>query len=252
MDISSSNGNNNIDQSGTVAANKSKNSCAERLAEAEEALAIAKRAVQVAAAAVAAATAAPTYSLEEVEATITAVATATATAAAATAEREAAKVAVVAQDNQRKTEAKNAPRAVREAAKKERKEGEKAEKIISAIASEYREIQAVLERVEEKKRPLAASTMREHKRLKKESDRIRDITPNWIEKDPVMHELHQEIQAEASEREQRVAKTKNEKNKSEKIVAMKMKKWLDSGAVRDVAPSRRNGRNWKNRPEYKE
>ena len=96
--------------------------------------------------------------------------------------------------------------------------------------------------------------MREHKRLKKESDRIRDITPNWIEKDHVMHELHQQIRADDLEREQGqlVAKTKNEKNKSEKIVAMKMKKWLDSGAVRDVAPSRRNGRNWKNRPEYKE
>ena len=48
---------------------KAKKSGAERITEAEEVLAIAKRAVQVAA------TAAPTYSLEEVEATITAVTT---------------------------------------------------------------------------------------------------------------------------------------------------------------------------------
>ena len=57
-------------------------------------------------------------------------------------------------------------------------------------------------------------------------------------------ELDQQIQAEASELEQRVhvAKTKNETNKSEKFVAMEMKKWLDSGAVRDVAPIKQKRR----------
>ena len=86
------------------------------------------------------------------------------------------------------------------------------------------------------KRPLAASTIKKYKRQKKERDRIRDITPSWMEEDLVAHDLNQEIQAEASEREQRVAKTKNETNRYEKMVAMKMKKWLVSGAVRDVAP----------------
>ena len=176
---------------------KAKKSGAERITEAEEVLAIAKRAVQVAA------TAAPTYSLDEVEATVAAVA-----AAAVTAERDAAKAddkqrkeakntaraergAAKADDKQRKeaknAEAKNAARAERGAAKKERR---KAEKITLAIASEYREIRAVLEE-EEKKRSLAASTIRVHKRLKKERDRIRDIKPSWIEEDVVVHELHQ-------------------------------------------------------------
>ena len=100
--------------------------------------------------------------------------------------------------------------------KKERKEKEKAEKIISAIDSEYREIRAVLERVEKQKRLLAASTITKNKRQKKESDRIRDITPNWMEEDLVAHELNQQIQADDLELEQLVAKTKSETNKSEK------------------------------------
>ena len=52
----------------------------------------------------------------------------------------------------------------------------------------------------------------------------------------MVHELNQQIQADDLEREQLVAETKNETNKSKKMVAMEMKKWLDSGAVRDVAP----------------
>ena len=60
----------------------------------------------------------------------------------------------------------------------------------------------------------------------------------------MIHELNQQIQADdlELEQEQLVAKTKNETNKSEKFVAMEMKKWLDSGAVRDVAPIKQKRR----------
>ena len=76
------------------------------------------------------------------------------------------------------------------AAATEAREAAKAAAVTTAIANEYREIQAVLEE-EEKKRSLAASTIRVHKRLNKERDRIRDIKPSWIEEDVVVHELHQ-------------------------------------------------------------
>ena len=56
-----------------------------------------------------------------------------------------------------------------------------------------------------------------------------------MEEDLVAHELNQQIQEDDLEREELVAKTKNETNKSEKMVAMEMKKWLDSDGVTDLA-----------------
>ena len=48
-------------------------------------------------------------------------------------------------------------------------------------------------------------------------------------------ELEQQIRAYVPELEQRVAETKNETNRYDKLIALEMKKWLGSDAVIDLA-----------------
>ena len=55
-------------------------------------------------------------------------------------------------------------------------------------------------------------------------------------------ELEQQIRAYVPELEQRVAETKNETNRYEKLIALEMKKWLGSDAVIDLASIKKKRR----------